>query len=377
MAELTAEQAVAHHGGHDEAAQNENRKFGMWLYLTSEVVIFAMLIAGYVVFRATESNAINIVKDSLGIWLVSANTFILLASSYAMVLGLRAIQKGSRRGFYLGIGATAILGAAFLGGQYIEYSELGHLQITLEKNDFTVATTIFEGINEVEAEVSATITDADGAVIGSSSEVVHIREVHDFSAETVATDNEDGTTTTVEVMSYHVDFEDDVEMFENIDLSASTIEYSDEFILLDDAGEVIADANVIEDELIALNGNPRDKDVPLSRLAVETTDGAVVTFGTVIEGEAVDLDPTQYGSLNAYFSKILGDSTSLFGMRFYAPTAFHGAHVFIGVLWALLILWRGYRGRFDDNAIAVEMFGLYWHFVDVVWIVLFTLIYLI
>lgn len=377
MAELTAEQAVAHHGGHDEAAQNENRKFGMWLYLTSEVVIFAMLIAGYVVFRATESNAINIVKDLLGIWLVSANTFILLASSYAMVLGLRAIQKGSRRGFYLGIGATAILGAAFLGGQYIEYSELGHLQITLEKNDFTVATTIFEGINEVEAEVSATITDADGAVIGSSSEVVHIREVHDFSAETVATDNEDGTTTTVEVMSYHVDFEDDVEMFENIDLSASTIEYSDEFILLDDAGEVIADANVIEDELIALNGNPRDKDVPLSRLAVETTDGAVVTFGTVIEGEAVDLDPTQYGSLNAYFSKILGDSTSLFGMRFYAPTAFHGAHVFIGVLWALLILWRGYRGRFDDNAIAVEMFGLYWHFVDVVWIVLFTLIYLI
>lgn len=377
MAELTAEQAVAHHGGHDEAAQNENRKFGMWLYLTSEVVIFAMLIAGYVVFRATESNAINIVKDSLGIWLVSANTFILLASSYAMVLGLRAIQKGSRRGFYLGIGATAILGAAFLGGQYIEYSELGHLQITLEKNDFTVATTIFEGINEVEADVSATITDADGTVVGSSSEVVHIREVHDFSAETVATDNEDGTTTTIEVMSYHVDFEDDVEMFENIDLSTSTIEYSDEFILLDDAGEVIADANAIEDELIALNGNPRDKDVPLSRLAVETTDGAVVTFGTVIEGEAVDLDPTQYGSLNAYFSKILGDSTSLFGMRFYAPTAFHGAHVFIGVLWALLILWRGYRGRFDDNAIAVEMFGLYWHFVDVVWIVLFTLIYLI
>ena len=183
MAELTAEQAVAHHGGHDEAAQNENRKFGMWLYLTSEVVIFAMLIAGYVVFRATESNAINIVKDSLGIWLVSANTFILLASSYAMVLGLRAIQKGSRRGFYLGIGATAILGAAFLGGQYIEYSELGHLQITLEKNDFTVATTVFESINEVEAEVSATITDADGTVVGSSSEMVHIREVHDFSAE--------------------------------------------------------------------------------------------------------------------------------------------------------------------------------------------------
>ncbi|MEO0598411.1 MAG: cytochrome c oxidase subunit 3 [Chloroflexota bacterium] len=86
---------------------------------------------------------------------------------------------------------------------------------------------------------------------------------------------------------------------------------------------------------------------------------------------------SQYDTLNDYFRIMLGNSASDFGMRFYAPTAFHGAHVIIGVIWALLILWRGYRGFYDENAIGVEMFGLYWHFVDVVWIVLFTLIYLV
>jgi heme/copper-type cytochrome/quinol oxidase subunit 3 len=376
MAELTAQQAVAHHDRHDETAQNENRKFGMWLYLTSEVVIFAMLIAGYVIFRATQANAVNIVKESLGILLVSGNTFVLLASSYAMVMGLRSIEMGKRQGFYFWIGLTAVLGLAFLGGQYIEYSELGHLQITLAKHDFTVETTVFENVNEVEGVVTATITDANGEVLGASSEYVNLREF-EVPTDALVTENAEGTSSSVAITAYHVDFVDNAKIFENIDLTNSSIGYSDSFILLDEAGAVISDARAIDDELIILNGNPRDTNVPLSRLAVESSTGEIVPFAAIVAGQAIELIPAQYASLNAYFGKLLGNNTSLFGMRFYAPTAFHGAHVFIGVLWALLILWRGYRGRYDHNAIAVEMFGLYWHFVDVVWIVLFTLIYLV
>jgi cytochrome c oxidase subunit 3/cytochrome o ubiquinol oxidase subunit 3 len=127
---------------------------------------------------------------------------------------------------------TAVLGSAFLGGQYIEYSELGRLQITLEKN-----------------------------IISEDSELVHAMEALGFTTEDARAE------------------------------------------LLDTIGG--------------------------------------------------------------------------FGMRFYAPTAFHGAHVFVGVLWALLVLYRGSKGRYDHNPIGIELFGLYWHFVDVVWIMLFTLIYLI
>jgi heme/copper-type cytochrome/quinol oxidase subunit 3 len=69
--------------------------------------------------------------------------------------------------------------------------------------------------------------------------------------------------------------------------------------------------------------------------------------------------------------------TNLFGSTFFVLTGFHGAHVTIGVLW-LLILWIDmYRGTMGPrHALRLEIAGLYWHFVDIVWIVIFTLVYL-
>lgn len=70
--------------------------------------------------------------------------------------------------------------------------------------------------------------------------------------------------------------------------------------------------------------------------------------------------------------------TNLFGSTFFTLTGFHGAHVFVGVLWILSLILRARRGGITpDNHLAVELGGLYWHFVDLVWVVLFTLIYLI
>ena len=72
------------------------------------------------------------------------------------------------------------------------------------------------------------------------------------------------------------------------------------------------------------------------------------------------------------------DFTTTFGMPFFTVTGIHGTHVFIGVLWAIYILIGNQRLPYTrDNHLGVENFGLYWHFVDIVWIVLFTLIYLI
>jgi cytochrome c oxidase subunit 3/cytochrome o ubiquinol oxidase subunit 3 len=70
--------------------------------------------------------------------------------------------------------------------------------------------------------------------------------------------------------------------------------------------------------------------------------------------------------------------TSLFGTSFFVLTGLHGAHVTAGIVW-LISLWglamQGRLGQGDSEA--VEVAGLYWHFVDVVWIVIFTVIYLI
>jgi heme/copper-type cytochrome/quinol oxidase subunit 3 len=73
-----------------------------------------------------------------------------------------------------------------------------------------------------------------------------------------------------------------------------------------------------------------------------------------------------------------GATESIFGAAFYTLTGFHGMHVFIGVLALIWVLIRAHRGDFRPNKYnGVEIFGLYWHFVDLVWIILFTVLYLI
>jgi cytochrome c oxidase subunit 3/cytochrome o ubiquinol oxidase subunit 3 len=70
--------------------------------------------------------------------------------------------------------------------------------------------------------------------------------------------------------------------------------------------------------------------------------------------------------------------TNLFGSTFFVLTGFHGGHVAIGVLWLLTLLVRSFMGKLGpDKALNVEIAGLYWHFVDVVWIVIFTVVYLL
>ena len=69
---------------------------------------------------------------------------------------------------------------------------------------------------------------------------------------------------------------------------------------------------------------------------------------------------------------------NLFGATFFVLTGTHGAHVSVGVLWLLTLWYRALRGKLTAaNAMTVEITGLYWHFVDVIWIVIFTVVYLI
>jgi heme/copper-type cytochrome/quinol oxidase subunit 3 len=69
---------------------------------------------------------------------------------------------------------------------------------------------------------------------------------------------------------------------------------------------------------------------------------------------------------------------NLFGSTFFVLTGFHGGHVTLGVIWLLALWTLSLRGRLGAaDAVKVEIAGLYWHFVDVVWIAIFTLVYLL
>lgn len=85
------------------------------------------------------------------------------------------------------------------------------------------------------------------------------------------------------------------------------------------------------------------------------------------------------GQVYEYLTLGYGLTNNIFSNCFYLLTGFHGLHVFVGLLLILGVLWRSRReGHYNDTKhVGVEMAEIYWHFVDIIWIVLFTLIYIL
>ncbi|HVA24399.1 MAG TPA: heme-copper oxidase subunit III [Chloroflexota bacterium] len=71
-------------------------------------------------------------------------------------------------------------------------------------------------------------------------------------------------------------------------------------------------------------------------------------------------------------------STNSFGGSFFVLTGFHGTHVTIGVIWLVSLYFAAARGKITaKDSLSVELAGLYWHFVDIVWVAIFTIVYLL
>ena len=86
----------------------------------------------------------------------------------------------------------------------------------------------------------------------------------------------------------------------------------------------------------------------------------------------------QVYEFTTFYREGLGFTTSLFGSSFYSLTGFHGVHVSVGIILLLALVGMIKKNKIPgDKAVVVELIGLYWHFVDIVWIVIFTLVYLI
>lgn len=99
--------------------------------------------------------------------------------------------------------------------------------------------------------------------------------------------------------------------------------------------------------------------------------GATAALGAVfISGQVYEF--------TAFLREGLGYTTSRFSSAFYTLTGFHGVHVTVGIIMlGSLVLWS-FRGKLPEHkSESVEVVGLYWHFVDVVWIVIFAVVYLI
>jgi heme/copper-type cytochrome/quinol oxidase subunit 3 len=111
-----------HSPEHETTTGLDHRKLAMWAFLGSECLFFGTFISTYMVYR-NQSLVGPYPKDVIDIPVTSVSTFVLLMSSFMMVMTLHAIRRGDDRGFRIWVLGTALLGAVFLGFQVFEFRE--------------------------------------------------------------------------------------------------------------------------------------------------------------------------------------------------------------------------------------------------------------
>ena len=117
--------------------------------------------------------------------------------------------------------------------------------------------------------------------------------------------------------------------------------------------------------VLALNGIQQGDMKTFRRWILTTAIGGLIFLGF------------QTYEFTVFVHEGLGLSTNVFGSAFFMLTGTHGTHVAVGVIWLLSLFFASLRGKLtEDGALKVDTMALYWHFVDVIWIVIFTVVYL-
>jgi cytochrome c oxidase subunit III len=284
--------------------QNECYIVGMWAFLVTEVMFFGALFVTYSLFRVLYFDmyleAHQFFLQNGFPWLGTINTFVLLFSSWLMVMAVFAGQHGQRAKVILNLVLVCACAFGFMGVKYVEYTNKLGEGLFPDKN-FNYARALY--INHKHNE-----EHAGGAH--------HGREDHRDSRAWDALQN------------------------------AVTKE-----------GAKLGEEGF---EPAFITGAPKEGYNQLT---------------TVVEPNTVTSSV-----LAPYSSQYLTEANhaKLFFSVYFSMTGLHGIHVMIGIfVMGLLILFYYIKHPCVNDYMPLEMVGLYWHFVDIVWIFLFPLMYLI
>lgn len=117
-----------HHAHHFDSAEHEFQasKQGMWLFMVTEVLMIGAIFVGYFLMRARYPEAFHEAHKLLNVKLGALNTAVLIFSSYTMVRGVSAAQRGNIKQCLRFLGTTVGMGAVFCVVKYFEYSHKIH-----------------------------------------------------------------------------------------------------------------------------------------------------------------------------------------------------------------------------------------------------------
>lgn len=386
-------------------------KLMIWYFLLSDAFTFAGFLIAYGTLRFSSPSwpvpdfvfsTFPFLTGHHPLLFVTFMTFVLLFSSFTMI---RAVQEGhreNRRGVVIWMFLTIIGGAGFLGCQAWEWTTLiGKEHMSLTTNPFGTHTTdgVYLGADGKESDETFKAgasyllhkidVNGHGDDLGHSE--AHIGAAHEASTSTAA----------------------DIATVEHaVEEQAATIEPGPEGVAKGEEVHAAIDEVAEGKESHAADGQGRDGDATASHSTSEDSHSAETHAADDHSAEAHAADdhaadahgahhypgPGDYpdavvderGFIHRKYIVASGQHTGkiqseafgpkAFGALFFFITGFHGFHVLSGVVFLLIILINVMSGlyiaRRNKNEM-VEKIGLYWHFVDLVWVFVFLVFYLI
>lgn len=313
---------LGHHYDNVEQ-QFQSGKLGMWLFLATEILLFAGLFCAYAVYRHNHPEIFLYAHHFLDVKLGGINTIVLIFSSLTMAMAVRCAQKGQRGLLILNLCVTFACACGFLGIKYVEYKhkfEHGLLWGTLYEDQSGHG-----GGHGEESDHGST-----GAAMDAAGD-------HGSDGADPATDSHGG---------------DDHAAAGDTEMAGST--------------KVTTATEAIE----------------LARARAEATGGGGTRAGPVAEPSVVPRAVDAPGGLApemlpAHEEAAPYNPQIFFGI-YFVMTGLHGLHVIIGMIVIGWLIFRSFAGHFGpDYFTPVDLGGLYWHIVDLIWIYLFPLLYLI
>jgi cytochrome c oxidase subunit III len=416
---------IQHH--YDDAQhQFDSGKFGIWLFLAQEVLFFSALFVAYVLYRVHHPEIYSYAHKWLDVKYGATNTAVLIFSSLTAAWAVRAAQLGQRKLLIACLATTIVCACTFLGIKYIEYhhkwkeqalfgkffdpcSSPGGEELITRKNkcDGTRSTVMFdEAAGKPTAgcfEISKLDMDPDRVGIQADCQVTEVK---------LGADGKElpgpGRAITTQCRDELVELLEKTESGGKVDHVATheTPKPAEEaegqkfpcwrpsyqpFVCLDatDADKRLhgQGSRPTAGILVEYGDDERHTDVNIKAtcksppVAPAPTDIHADKTNVPAEGTKAVQPLRELTTHEEHELEALGpppEHTSMFLTIYFAMTGLHGVHVFVGILVFIWLLFRAIRGDFTPDYFGpIDFSALYWHIVDLIWIFLFPLLYLI
>ncbi|MGF1633567.1 MAG: cytochrome c oxidase subunit 3 family protein [Phycisphaerae bacterium] len=343
---------LAHHFDTPEQQFN-SAKVGMWVFLATELLMFGGLFCAYAVYRAQNPEIFLYGHHHLSTTLGTINTVILLASSLTMALGVRYAQLANQKMLVIMLGLTLMGGVGFLVIKTIEYTDKFQKGFApgVVRNVYSESTR-YEG-DAAARRLPGTVIAPYGEDPAAGPAEQDAAADHADAAATTGLDSADAATG--QALAPEVPHGDTEEAEQQQPETAGVAQTSLE--AMRERGQVYVDPNFGTADAARIQPN-----FATTPRGMRETAPAVSTTSMPVEAEPLIVPQGVY---------------TFFGI-YYIMTGLHGVHVLVGMGLIGWIMVRAIGGAFSASYYTpVDLVGLYWHLVDLIWIFLFPLLYLI